>query len=251
MLTYTFLGKEEIENFGLTGHAKIINDIFALMKINNDKINFKTILLYLDKSFLTKEFAQNPIAKPLIEDEEVGKITSKLTKDIKNFVTVFGKHLSDADTPSVYTIADVVTPTKNGSMLYILIPNKLGKDMKKAIKRLIFKDIVISSFVGKKDREERKLNVILCFNGIFELFYNPNEVSSSFASLTSNNFCLGVDLRGFTFASGDMDIIKEGIFCCSSLFIHKNSDKNVNTILTDVLAASRNVTLTFQSDEIK
>jgi hypothetical protein len=251
MITYAFLGKDEIENYGLNGHAKIIQDIFALMKIKNDKIDFKTLLLYLDKTFLTKEFTQEPLAKPLIEDEDIGKILSKLSKDIKNFNTVFSKHISSDDTSDVYTIADIITPSKIGPMLYILIPNKLGKEMKKTMKRLLFKDILISSFIGKQDRAARKINVLLCFNSIFELFYNPNEVSSSFAQLTANNFCLGIDLRGYTFSTGDMDVIKEGILCCKTLFIHKNNDKNINTILTDVLATSRTVSLNFQVDEAK
>jgi hypothetical protein len=259
MLTYSLLKKEEVNNYGEYSPAKIIQEILNFMEINRIEPTINSVANNFNQKYLSETYFQAPAKKyettdlgNLLRDEQNLQILNHVNLLIAKFFKAFEKYLTNDEKESnMLNFTKSLMPKLAGPVIYIEVPEKISEDHKRIIKRMLFKDVLINSSIGESDRQVRNISVVFLFHGLTDFFYNPNEVSHSFATLSMRNFCLGIDIRGFTFSNNDISLINETILSAKTYFIHKNTDKNISALLEGALTSTRSVNLTFQTDEIK
>jgi hypothetical protein len=216
--------------------------IFAFFK---DKLDHETTSdIY--NTFLKMEKDGTPFS--FVEIIKAFEHNAVVSKEFKAFHEAFKEYLPNGTKDGI-KIKDVLEPQKNAPILYFVTPSKMKSIEVQALKRMFFKDVSLSSSIGKGDRDLRNTNALFCFHGAYDLFNNANEVSNTFATFTFNNFAIGVDIKSHTFKDSEVEVIKELFFNAKTFFIHRNSDKNIANILTTTLERSRVVQVGFQVKE--
>jgi hypothetical protein len=116
---------------------------------------------------------------------------------------------------------------------------------------LFFKDILINASYSEEQRGLDKTKVLFGLHGIFNIFDSPKEVYDIFSELTAKQFCLAIDFRTYGESRGtERDIVKEIFNCCSTYFIHKNSDESIRGIIVDRINKARIVAPKFQIEDL-
>jgi hypothetical protein len=204
---------------------KVTYLILTLIVANpNASMSLETIIEHFDDKYLTKTYdqASNFELFNLLTNENIALLIYKIRAVFIKFDKSYGSYFSS---DSSIGASDILR-SKN-RILYINIPSHHTNADKQKIYRLIFKDVVLMSTFGAKERKELNQTAIFYTPLLHDLFLTQSDITSSLAILTSNSVGLAIEIKDGVITPETLPIMRELFVLCKSYIIHKTQNETL------------------------
>jgi hypothetical protein len=188
-------------------------------------MSLKAIIRHLDAKYLTRTYdkASNFELFNLLTSKNIPQLISQMKAIFTKFNKTYGSYFSSDST--AISASDIFR-SKN-DILYVNIPSHHTNSDKQKIYRLIFKDVVLMSSFGSKERNELKRTAVFYTPLLRDLFLTQADITSSLATLTNNNVGLALEVKDGVITPETLPTMRELFVLCKSYIIHKTQNETL------------------------